>query len=229
MAGQSGVHISTRAQGCTNVIDGQFGRARATRRIKVLRLCVDDTSVKKFTRSFVAASRPMMRELRQLKRVLHYLGLQLSSEWLPSILSKYADALSQRFQVGDLAIRRTPRHSVMAGMQAPADSFPLRPLGEHPVFLRRQCYRELAADWLKSEMRLLCPPTDLIGAVVRKLRLKGAPAVLLVPDWPRQSWYRPALDISTTLCPLPLPTEEVWAGTHRLNAAWRLLLFEINV
>jgi hypothetical protein len=34
---------------------------------------------------------------------------------------------------------------------------------------------------------------DLIEAVVRKLRLTGAPAVLLVPDWPRQSWYRPAL------------------------------------
>jgi hypothetical protein len=97
----------------------------------------------------------------------------------------------------------------MAGIQAPADAFPLRPLGEHPVFLRRQCYQELAADWLKSEMRLLCLPTDLIGAVVRKLRLTGAPAVLLAPDWPRQSLYRPALDISTTVCPLPLLPEEV--------------------
>jgi hypothetical protein len=87
----------------------------------------------------------------------------------------------------------------MAGMQAPADSFPLRPLGEHPVFLRRKCYQKLTAHWLKSEMRQLYPPTDLIGAVARKLRLTGAPAVLLVPDWPRQSWYRPALDIRTTV------------------------------
>jgi hypothetical protein len=73
---------------------------------------------------------------------------------------EYAYALSRRFQAGDLAIRRTLRHSVMAGMKAPADSFSWRPLGEHSVFLRRQCYQEQAADWRKSEMRLLCPQTD---------------------------------------------------------------------
>jgi hypothetical protein len=139
-----------------------------------------------------------MGELRQLKRVLDYLGLQLSSEWLPSILNKYADAISQRFKAVDEAIRRTLRHSVVTVMHGPPDSFTWRPLGEHPVFLRRQCYQELAAAWIKSEMRLLCPPTDLTGAVMRKLRLTGDPEVLLVHDWPRQSWYRPALDISTT-------------------------------
>jgi hypothetical protein len=95
------------------------------------------------------------------------------------------------------------------------------------MFLRGQSYQELCADWLKSEMRLLAPPTDLIGAVVRNMRFTRAPAVLLVPEWHRHSWYRPALDISMTVCPLPLPPEEVWAGTHRLNPAWRLLLLEI--
>jgi hypothetical protein len=149
------------------ILKGNLGERVQREGIKVLRLYVDITSVNYVKRSFVAASRPMMREPRQLKRVLDYLGLQLSSEFLPSILNKYADALSRRFQPGDLAIRRTLRHSVMAGMQAPEVSLTLRLLGEHPVFLRRQCYQELAADWLKSEMRLLCPPTDLIGAVVR--------------------------------------------------------------
>jgi hypothetical protein len=180
------------------------GHRRTNRRgahqegINFLLLCVENTSVKCVTRSFVAASRPIMGELRQLKRVLDYLGLQLSSEWLPSILNKYADAISQRFKAVDEAIRRTLRHSVVTVMHGPPDSFTWRPLGEHPVFLRRQCYQELAAAWIKSEMRLLCPPTDLTGAVMRKLRLTGDPEVLLVHDWPRQSWYRPALDISTT-------------------------------
>jgi hypothetical protein len=116
---------------------GNLGERVQREGIKFLRLCVDNISVKFVTRSFVAASRPMMRELRQLKRVLDYLGLQLTSEWLPSTLNKYADALARSFQAGDLSIRRPLRHSVMAGMQAPADSFPLRPLGENPVFLRR--------------------------------------------------------------------------------------------
>jgi hypothetical protein len=172
---------------------GNLGERVQRKGIKVLRLCVDNTSVKFVTKSFAAASRPNMRELRQFKRVLDYLGLQLSSEWLPSILNKYAEALSRRFKAGDLSIRRTFWHLVMAGMQAPADSFPLRPLGEHPGFLRRKCYQELAADWPKSEMRLLCPPTGLIGALVRKLRLTGAPAVLLVPDWPVPGLAPPVL------------------------------------
>jgi hypothetical protein len=191
---------------------GNLGERVHLEGIKVLIQCVENTSVKFVTRSFVAASRPIMGELRQLKPGLDYLGLQLSSECLPSMLNKYADALSQRFEAGDLAIRRTLRHSVMPGMQAPADLFPWRPLGEHPVFLRRQCYQELAVAWLKSEIRLLCPPTDLTGAVVRKLMLTGDLEVLLVHDWPRKSWYRPALDIITTVLPLKLPPEKVWAG-----------------
>jgi hypothetical protein len=65
--------------------------------IKFHRLCAENTSVKFVTKSFAAASRPMMRHLRKLKIVLDYPGLQLSSEWLPSILNKYADALSRRF------------------------------------------------------------------------------------------------------------------------------------
>jgi hypothetical protein len=92
---------------------GNFQERLKREGFRVLRLCVENISVKFVTSSFVAASRPMMRELRQLKRVLDYFG---TSEWLPSILNKYADALSRGFQAGDLAIRRTLRHSVMAGM-----------------------------------------------------------------------------------------------------------------
>jgi hypothetical protein len=34
------------------------------------------------TNAFVASSKPMMRELRRLKKVLEDLGLQLSLEWI---------------------------------------------------------------------------------------------------------------------------------------------------
>jgi hypothetical protein len=66
-------------------------------------------------------------------------------------------------------------------------SFALRPLGEHPVFLRRQCHNELASHWSREETRLLCSPVELMAAVVRKLRIFKASALLLMPDWPRQS------------------------------------------
>jgi hypothetical protein len=100
----------------------------------------------------------MMRELRRLKKVLDELVLQLSSEWIPSVANKFADALSRRFSPGDLAVRQTLRRSIVDAMMALLYSFPLRPLGEHTVFLRRQCHNELASHWSREETRLLCPP-----------------------------------------------------------------------
>jgi hypothetical protein len=180
------------------------------------------------TNAFVASSRPMMRELRRLKKVLDELGLRLFSEWITSVANKFADALSRHFPPGDLSVRKTLRRSVVDGMMAPLDSFLLRPLREHPVFLRRQCHNELASHWSREETRLLCPPVELMAAVVRKLRISKAPALLLMPDWPRQSWYQPAMYMSIKVLRLPLPPEEVWTGTRRLNPSWRLLLLEVN-
>jgi hypothetical protein len=197
--------------------------------ISLLRLCVENSSVAHVTNAFVASRKPVMRELRRLKKTLDEFGLQISSEWIPSVANKFADALSRRFSPGDLAVRQTPRRSVVDGMMAPFDSFLLRPLGEHPVFLRRQCHNELASHWSREETQLLCPPVELMAAVVRKIRISKAPALLLTPDWPRQAWYQPAIDMSTNVHRLPLAPEEVWTGTRRLNPSWRLLIIEMNL
>jgi hypothetical protein len=144
-----------------------------------------------------------MRELRRLKRVRDELGLQLLSEWIPSVANKFNDALSRRFSPGDLAVSQTLRRSVVDGMMAPLAPFPLRPLGKNPVFLRRQCLNELASHWSREEPRLLCPPVELMAAVVRKLRISKASALLLMSDRPRQAWYQPAMDMSTKMLRLP--------------------------
>jgi hypothetical protein len=68
----------------------------------MLRLCVYNTSVVQLTNAFVASSRPMMRELRRLKVVLDDLGLQIFSDWIPSVVNKFADGLSRRFSTGDV-------------------------------------------------------------------------------------------------------------------------------
>jgi hypothetical protein len=155
--------------------------------ISLLRLCVDNSSVFHVTNAFVVSSKPMMRELRRLKKVLDELGLQLLSELIPSVANKFADALSRRFSPGDLAVRQTLRRSVVDGMMAPFNKFSLRLLEEHPVFLRRQCHNELASHWSREETRLLCPPVELMAAVVRKLRISKSPALPLMLDWPIQS------------------------------------------
>jgi hypothetical protein len=108
--------------------------------------------------ALVASSRPKMTELRRLKKVLDKLGLQLLLEWIPFVANKLEDALSRLFSPGDLAVRQTLRRSVVDEMMAPLNSLPLRPLGEPPVFIRRECHNELASHWSRDERRLLCSP-----------------------------------------------------------------------
>lgn len=73
---------------------------------KDLLLNVDNQAVVHITNAFVSASSPMMREPRLLKVVLDHLGLQIQSEWIPSVANKFTDALARRFPRGDLKIRR---------------------------------------------------------------------------------------------------------------------------
>jgi hypothetical protein len=84
----------------------------------------------------------------------------------------------------------------------------------------------MAGDWRDS---VAVPATDLPAAVVRKLRLTHAPALLFMPDWPRQSWHQASLDLGTKMHRLPLPPADVWMRTHRRNPEWRLLMLEINL
>jgi hypothetical protein len=126
------------------LLAGQLGERVKREGISMLRLCIDNKSVVHITNAFVASSRPMMREFRRLKVVFDRLGLQVSSEWMPSVANKFADGLSRLFSPGDLAVKETLRQSVTDVMLAPHDVFPLRPLREHPVFLRCHCQAELA-------------------------------------------------------------------------------------
>jgi hypothetical protein len=169
-----------------------------------------------------------MRKLCRWKKVLNELELQLSSEWIPSVAKKVAGAPSRRFSPGDLVVRQTLRRSVVDEMIAPLDSFPLRSLEEHPVFLRRQCHNVLASHWSREETRLLCPPLELKAAVVKKLRIFKAPALPMMLEWPRQSWFQQAMDMSTKVHRLLLPPEDTTTESilafpaHRCPPASRL-------
>jgi hypothetical protein len=107
---------------------GTLGERVNKEGISLMRLWVDNSSVVHETNAFVTSRKPMMRELRRLKNVLDELELQFSSEWIPSVANKFADALSRHFSPGDLAVKQTLRRSVVDEMMAPLDSLPLRPL-----------------------------------------------------------------------------------------------------
>lgn len=208
---------------------GPLGREIAQSEHKNLLLHVDNQAVVHITNGLVSASRPMMRELRRLKSVLDRMGLHIKSEWIPSAANRFADALSRRFPRGDLQIRRHVRRSVMDGMRAPIDAFPFRPVGEHPVFLRRQAFKELSEDWSKEDVRLLCPPVELITPTLLKLQQTRAPALLLIPDWPRQPWHSAATRMASRVDRLEAPPEDIWEAHRKMNPSWRLLLLELNL
>lgn len=208
---------------------GNLGQKVRDGGVKELLIHVDNSAVVHITNSFVSASRTMMRELRKLKVVLDRLGLQMWSEWLPSAMNRYADALSRRFPRGDLRIRRSVRHSILDGIPNGRYAFRYWPLGEPPVAARKQAFAELGAKWTKDEVRLLCPPLDLALATVEKLMRTKSPAVLLVPHWPGQSWYQMAAAMAGTTRILDAPGTQVWQGLRKVNDAWRLAYLEVNM
>ena len=182
-----------------------------------LLLHVDNQAVVRITDLFFSAGRPLMREMRKRKVVLDYLGLNLGTDWIPPVANKFADALSRSFTRGDLQIWRDLRHSARGGMRAPLDSFPSLPVEEHPVLLRRQAFAKLASQWSREDFRLLCLPVDRINATVRKFRLTKAPTVLLIMDWPRQTWNAAALHLATRSGRLLVPLKATWTAWRHLN------------
>ena len=56
-------------------------------------------------------------------------------------------------------------------------------------------------DW--SEPLWINPPFDGFPRVVQKLKQSGAKAILIVPNWPRQSWFKDIMDISIDIVELP--------------------------
>ena len=122
---------------------GHLGHQFEQESIQSLLLHVSNQAVVHITNALVSASFPMMRELRKPKLFLDRPGLQIRSEWIPSVANRFADGLSRRIPSGDLRIRRQLRHSAVAGMKALIDVFKHRHLGDPPVFRRRQSFHEL--------------------------------------------------------------------------------------
>ena len=56
-------------------------------------------------------------------------------------------------------------------------------------------------DW--SEPLWINPPFDVFPRVVQKLKQSDAKAILIVPNWPRQEWFKDIMDISIDIVELP--------------------------
>lgn len=129
------------------ILMGALGENIKRLKTRDLLMHVDHNAVVHITNSFVRASREMIRELRKHKVVLDRLGLRIRSEWLPSALNRYVDALSLRLPKGDLWILRSVRSSITDEIQQGRDVFPYRLLGEPPIAARKKAFKELEEPW----------------------------------------------------------------------------------
>ena len=55
----------------------------------------------------------------------------------------------------------------------------------------------------RSEPLWINPPFDLFPRVVQKLKQFGAKAILIIPNWPKQTWFKDIMDITIDIVELP--------------------------
>ena len=77
------------------------------------------------------------------------------------------------------------------------NAFPNKKNKRFPKFYDEAC----SEDW--SEPLSINPPFDVFPRVVQKLKESGAKGILIVPNWPKQSWFKDIMDISIDIVELP--------------------------
>lgn len=167
--------------------------------------------------------RPMMRDLRMPKTVLHRIVLHIRKEWIPSAANRFSGASSRIFPRGNLQIWRHVRRSIMDGMNA-ADVFPLRPLVEHSGFMVR-----VAFEGLRQYISLLSPPVYLIYPTLQNHRMTKAAAFFLIQYWPGMMWYSVSLELASRMRNLKTHPGHIWAAARNLHTQWQMLCLEVTM
>lgn len=166
----------------------------------ILSLCVITcNSVVHVMNSLVSSNPAMMTKLRRLKTNFGLVRNMHQVRVVPSVTNHYADALSRRLLRRDLQNLSRLGYSGVAVMMAPRDAFHYRRIGKAAFLRRRIILAELERPWTQVETLLLCPSPDLVMPVVRKRTQTVAPALLLIPDWPRQPLNQAATRLEITL------------------------------
>ena len=105
-----------------------------------------------------------------------------------------------------------------------------RPLGIHPVAMRKVSLAALEEHWGPERARLYCPPVDLIAMTVLKMRREGARGVLLVPDWGGAPWMAQVRTMATRSWVWePGGGREIWAGRRAMQGKWKLRVVEVGL
>ena len=218
----------------TLVLGRGIGVDVQNRDVKRVRLWIDNQGAKCVIGKMSSKSRALMQELRVLNRLIKRLGISLAPEWLPSAQNYFADKHSRTWDPGDLKVRAKVRRAVLSAYaHLGVDSegaWAYRPLGVHPVAMRKVTLAALDERWGPERARLNCPPVDLISMTVLKMRKEGARGVLLVPDWGGAPWMAQVRELSSRSWVWePGGGRDVWAGRRSMQEKWKLRIVEVGL
>lgn len=106
-----------------------------------------------------------------------------------------------------------------------------------PISPRRRTFNDSAPASLLLALTRMGPATSSIALPTSepdkndadKLQETLPPAILVIPDWPRQIRHQTAFHMSGRVEVVEASAKEEWTARRRLNPKWRLLLLEINL
>ena len=185
----------------------------------------DNQAVCFILNAMVSSSKQMMAEPRRLHVMMRTLGVSIEARWLPSAVNRFADALSQTWDPGDVQTTRKLLASIQDEHRLESVVFASQPLGETPVARCKYLATQMTEDWGDGKARLCKPPFDLLPLVVCKLVADGGKSVLVAPHWPAQAGHAKVVPHATSY--KILHTEDVafslLRSTKKGKEAWSVV------
>jgi len=175
----------------------------------VVRVRTDSRVVHGIINAMSSRSPRLMAEVRDLHQLLKSRDLSLESSWLASVENVWADRLSRDRDHGGRSLA-VPYFSTLDAAWGPAtvDRF------ASPLDTKLARFNSLhhtpgcdgvdafSLPWA-GELNYAHPPLAQVSLVLDKVRRERATAIVIVPVWPAQAWWRRALLSATASVLLP--------------------------
>lgn len=200
----------------------------------VVRVRADSTVVMVVVNSLCSRSPTLHPDVIRLRRLLRSRGLGIEATWLASVENNWADRLSRDVDSSDWRIQR----SVWAQLDCAwgpltIDRF-ATPLSARLVRFNARVARPgaeavdaMAQSWV-HEANYCAPPLALAATVLRQIFQERATAMVVLPKWPAQPWWRRAVTRAHALVALPPAAIQFTRSCHARQSgalSWRMVAF----
>lgn len=194
----------------------------------------DNQAVVSILNSMTSRSRPLMRELRRLHRLLLRLGITIESQYVPSAVNRFADRLSRLRTLDDWRINPQLLRRHLHSVQPTIDRFADAQTSILPRFNSQfESPGSVATNALSQlwshEINYWNPPLKLLPLVTTKILKEKASGLLVTPFWPAQPWFNKLRTLATPqiyhASKAFLPP--LWARPNLPPPPWKIAVWEI--